>query len=704
MRLCEIGTGTLATRVKWRSRAAGAAAAAAAVVAGSVMSAHAGSAIPARLAAVQHPSVAAEAAVADRRLAVNLRQPHAGRPEAITHPAADTLGSTVKMATAAPGFRPAATTTAPMGVDVASYQGDVNWTSVVAGGATFAYAKATEGTYYYDSTYFPQQYNGSYAAGMIRGAYHFAVPDNSTGAAQADYFIANGGGWSADGQTLPGMLDFEPNPYGAECYGLTPSQLVGWVVSFDTEYQLLTGRYPLLYTNATFWDTCTGGASAASVDPLDVAAWGYSPSPLPGGWSSYAIWQYTDSNTMGYDGDTFNGSYAALQAFAGGGQAPSTAAAGGLAAVAPARLLDTRSGVGAPGPVPSEGTVAVQVDGRGGVPASGVGAVVLNVTVTRPAAAGFLTVFPDGSPRPGTSNLNFAPGETVPNLVVVPVGSDGKVDVYNEAPGSVQVIADVAGWFASGSPAAGGLAAVSPARLLDTRSGVGASGPVRSGRTVVLQVDGRGGVPASGVGAVALNVTVTRPAAAGYVTVYADGSPRPDTSNLNFAPGETVPNLVVVPVGSDGKVDIYNAAPGSVQVIADVAGWFASGSPAAGGLAAVSPARLLDTRSGVGASGPVPTGSAVVLQVDGRGGVPASGVGAVALNVTVTRPAAAGYVTVYADGSPRPDTSNLNFAPGETVPNLVVVPVGSDGKVDIYNEAPGSVQVIADVAGWFASS
>ena len=119
----------------------------------------------------------------------------------------------------------------------------------------------------------------------------------------------------------------------------------------------------------------------------------------------------------------------------------------------------------------------------------------------------------------------------------------------------------------------GTLQPLTPARFLDTRNGTGAKGPVAPGATVALQVDGQGGVPASGVSAVVLNVTVTDPATFGYVTVFADGTKRPVASNLNFRAGETVPNLVIAPVGSDGKVDLYNGSSGNVQIVADVLGW-----------------------------------------------------------------------------------------------------------------------------------
>lgn len=377
-------------------------------------------------------------------------------------------------------------------------------------------------------------------------------------------------------------------------------------------------------------------------------------------------------------------------------------AAGTFTSLTPARILDTRTVPG--GFISSGSTLSAQVLGRGGVPPIGVAAVVLNVTVTEPSALGFLTVWPSGVARPLASSLNFSAGQTVPNLVIVPVGADGNVNFYNGSTGTLQVIADVSGWFSTGSPVcAGGLTPLTPARILDTRSSLGAPGPVPAGGTASLTVLGHGGVPATGVSAVVLNVTVTEPGAGGFLTVWPEGVGRPLASNLNFVAGQTVPNLVVVPVGAPGKVDIYNGSGGTVQVIADVSGWFSTGPAAPGGLTPLTPSRVLDTRIGTGAGGPVSSGGTVSLPVRGHGGVPSSGVSAVVLNVTVTDTASSGFLTVWPDGVARPNASNLNFTAGQTVPNLVVAPVGADGNVDIFNGSAGNVQVIADVAGWFAT-
>jgi GH25 family lysozyme M1 (1,4-beta-N-acetylmuramidase) len=203
-----------------------------------------------------------------------------------------------------------------LGLDVASGQGDVSWSTVAADGAQFAYVKATEGSYYVNP-YFAQQYDGSYSAGLIRGAYEFANPSYSSGTTQADYFVAHGGGWSADGKTLPGVLDIEYNPYGAECYGLSQPAMVSWIKAFVNTYHAKTGRWAVIYSTTDWWTTCTGNNGGfGSDDPLWLARYASSPGTLPAGWSFYTIWQYADSGTFPGDQDVFNGTSARLRALA----------------------------------------------------------------------------------------------------------------------------------------------------------------------------------------------------------------------------------------------------------------------------------------------------------------------------------------------------------------------------------------------------
>jgi len=245
------------------------------------------------------------------------------------------------------------------------------------------------------------------------------------------------------------------------------------------------------------------------------------------------------------------------------------------------------------GPIGPNGVLDVTVVGRGGVPASGVDAVAINVTATGSTGESFLTVYPAATTRPTASNLNFKAGRTNPNMVIAKVGAGGSVSVFNFS-GSTDVIIDVLGWFPSG----GAFTAVTPARLLESRSGLvtvdgqfNGTGAVGPGATQQLPVLGRGGVPGSGVGAVAVNITSTGATAESYLTVWPTGVSRPTASNLNYTAGQTTPNMAIVPVGAGGQISLFNFA-GTTDVIVDVLGWFPAGS----GFAGLTPARLLDTR------------------------------------------------------------------------------------------------------------
>ena len=405
------------------------------------------------------------------------------------------------------------------------------------------------------------------------------------------------------------------------------------------------------------------------------------------------------------DGDGLAAPDLGAYEYPGAGLPASPPAPGAYHPLPPVRILDTRTGLGGgTAKVGPGGPLSLQVTGRGGVPATGVSAVALNVTVTEPTAGSFLTVWPAGEARPLASNLNYEAGATVPNMVVVKVGAGGKVNLFNFS-GSVHVIADVAGWYGPYLPVAGAAyTPLPPSRLLDTRTGNGAPAhQVRAGGTIALQVTGRGGVPATGVSAVVLNVTVTEPDAVSFLAVYPNDQPRPLVSNLNYRARDTVANLVVVKVGANGGVSLYNNG-GSVHVIADVAGWYGvDGFTSVGTYTALAPTRILDTRTGNGApAARVGAGGVVSLQVTGRGGIPAGGVGAVVLNITVTEPNGVSFLTAWPGGAARPLASNLNYTPGQTVPNLVVVQVGAGGTVELYNYS-GSAHVIADVAGWYGS-
>ncbi len=479
----------------------------------------------------------------------------------------------------------------------------------------------------------------------------------------------------------------------------------------------------------------------------------------------------------------------------------------------PSRILDTRTGVGVGGAagigrLGGGCAIGVQITGQGGVPPSGVSAVVMNVTVTKPNKESYLTVYPSGTLRPVASNLNFKSGQTVPNLVTVKLGTGGKVNVYNNA-GQTHVIFDVVGWYDStpAAPPAFGEIGGGPtshdgntpdavsidmdttgnganalgtndqcARIDQSASGIvdvtvgGVPAYVDNAPLGVVDPSDTGGIvsfsyefqfPAditvnatpeheflvnSNPGSAIFNASDATPDASSpwTGTVLDTGTGVPESGSgvltrLTIAVGAAAPNgqyllsLTNHAVGaSEGNfytphtTNFANVAvgqncgplvtpaptpsPSPTPTTSPTATPSATPTPTPdpnatyGHYHPLTPARILDTRDGTGQPGPgtVGPGETITVDVTNQGGVPALGVTAVAVNVTVTGPTATSYLTVF-PANPRPTASNLNFVLNQTVANLVIVKVGSDGNIRIYNNA-GDVHVIADVVGWFGDN
>ncbi len=379
----------------------------------------------------------------------------------------------------------------------------------------------------------------------------------------------------------------------------------------------------------------------------------------------------------------------------------------GFHPVTPARILDSRQpDNGFSGKVVYPGSKSLQVTGRGGasnVPANAT-AVVMNVTVADATAESFLTVYPTGTPKPNASNLNFGAGQIIPNLVTVKLGTGGKVEFANAA-GGTNVIADVVGYYDDGTTPGDLFTGITPVRLLDSRTSNGGWNsplPAGPGRDLVVRKPGNGlGVPATATAVVA-NVTVTGGTAQSFVSVWPSGEVQPGVSNLNLLPGQTIPNLVTVKIGTNGAIKIANQA-GSVDVILDVVGYF---DPTSGSrFHALAPNRILDTRTNKGLSGPQGQGIQRALNVAGAAGtnVPAGATGLVA-NVTVADGTAESFVSVYPGNVPRPNPfSNLNFGPNQVIPNLTAVGIAPNGTVNFYNHV-GSTALIADAVGYYAAT
>jgi hypothetical protein len=391
----------------------------------------------------------------------------------------------------------------------------------------------------------------------------------------------------------------------------------------------------------------------------------------------------------------------------------------------PVRILDTRIGTGASkAAVAAHGTLKLKVTGAGisgnTIP-SGISAVVLNLTATQPTASGVVTAYNDEDAdgysldAPETSNLNFGKGQTVANLVVVPVGADGVVDLYNNSSGVTQMVADVEGYYTTST--ASTYKPVTPKRILDTRKGTGTGkiAKVASDGTVTLKVAGDGTVPSTAT-AVQLNITVTNGTHNGNITAYAGNGTATTTSNVNYAIGQTVANSAIVPLGTTGtgtgELSLYNSSGGTVDLIADVSGYYL---PSADGgstyIPLYQPTRLYDSREkGNGVfDGPLSAGKTVPFPI-----TPDTEETAFVLNATVTSTTGAGYLELYpynGSSTALPGTSTLNWVKGQTIPNTAVVSAGTvlDKNFDSYDlgmyiGGTGTAQVVLDAFGFFPSN
>ena len=392
----------------------------------------------------------------------------------------------------------------------------------------------------------------------------------------------------------------------------------------------------------------------------------------------------------------------------------------GLVPLVPARLLETRAGLatadglfGGGGRV-GPGVVEVDVVGRGGVPSSGVAAVMVNVTAVNALGRGFATVFPCGE-QPTASALNYSGAvPATANEVLAKVSDAGTVCVFVWS--ATHLLMDVTGYLAE--PAGGlvgeGLVPLVPARLLETRAGLAtADGLFAGGGRVgpgVVEVDvvGRGGVPSSGVAAVMVNVTAVNALGRGFATVFPCGE-QPTASALNYS--GSVPataNEVLAKVSDAGTVCVFVWS--ATHLLMDVTGYLAE--PAGGlvgeGLVPLVPARLLETRAGLAtADGLFAGGGRVgpgVVEVDvvGRGGVPSSGVAAVMVNVTAVNALGRGFATVFPCGE-QPTASALNYS--GSVPataNEVLAKVSEAGTVCVF--VWSATHLLMDVTGYLGEA
>lgn len=406
----------------------------------------------------------------------------------------------------------------------------------------------------------------------------------------------------------------------------------------------------------------------------------------------------------------------------------------------PARIFDSRvtspiNDVAPFGPKnqgPTDPTFDLQLLGLGGVPNSpaDVLAVAVSITVVSPTSIGYLSAYPTGSP--GTSSLlNFAAGQTIPNLAIVRGGTDGKltIAINGSQVGRANVLVDVLGWFSTSTYNAGTpgdladdrgarMIVINPTRIVDTRNGGVSPNPLgpNSQRTVPFW-GATAEIPnnSSVVGAL-VNLTAVEPTANTFMAVVPDlPAGVPPTSNLNISAGRVQANLVMVPVGADGAIHIYNSA-GNTNFIVDVMAYLQTGadveSRAGRVIPLTSPYRSLDTR--LAAWGGVPLGPGQAEDwsfASFAGSVNIGGVSVgnqVALLGNLTNAGTArqfpsvsvepGFLTVYpADIASTPNISNLNSYESVPVPNMALVKYGPNQTVRVFN-ARGYSHYILDVS------
>ncbi len=389
---------------------------------------------------------------------------------------------------------------------------------------------------------------------------------------------------------------------------------------------------------------------------------------------------------------------------------------GAYVPLAPSRILDTTTGTGTCVPSPcarltANSSLDLTVAGTGGVPTSGVAAVVLNVVAGSPGAAGELVVFPTGSSAPTVAGLVYPITASIAGTVAVPLGTSGQVTI-TAVSGASDVIVDVQGYVVDSSGAVASYAnPVNPARILDTRNGTGTCTPspcaqLQANTPVEVQVAGLGGVPA-GATAVAVNLIAVAGGTAGSVRAWASTDSQPSTTNLQFKASQVIGETVVVKLGTDGRIKLNASAV--THVVFDVQAWYGDTGSA---YTPMTPVRILETRGSpqgpIGSCTPSPcsrfsANTTKTIAVAGQGGIPASGVTGVVAVVTSRNPSGTGYLDVYPTDATTANTSLLNYVTGQVVTNLAVAKLGPDGTIQVKANSVAT-DITIDVVGYMTTA
>lgn len=366
----------------------------------------------------------------------------------------------------------------------------------------------------------------------------------------------------------------------------------------------------------------------------------------------------------------------------------------------PTRVFDTRTSHQPLGP----GAITrVRIQGVAGLPASGISAVTIILSVPNPAATGSLSVFPSGTSWPGAATMSFTAASTQQNTITAQLGGDGAVSVRNNAGSAVHLVADVVGYYVAGPAVPGGYRPVPLQRIFDTRAA--GSHPLASGDMVNVPVTGRGAIPASNVSAGAVNLTVLSPAGTGSVSVFPAGTAWDTSTTASFTTGRTEQTMLTAQLGTDGAFTVRNDTGTAVQLIIDIAGYYLAGSPpVAGGYVPMARDRIFDTREYLPFQGgelrAVPTLGTSMYFLGTK--TPDWGLRAETILLTVVSPSQSGSVSVYAGHRNFDGKATVSFTAGRTAQRLVTVRIPQDGEIQIRNNSSATLSVIADVEGYFA--
>ncbi|RSN05658.1 hypothetical protein DMB42_27310 [Nonomuraea sp. WAC 01424] len=339
-------------------------------------------------------------------------------------------------------------------------------------------------------------------------------------------------------------------------------------------------------------------------------------------------------------------------------------------------------------------TTTVKVTGVGAVPASGVASVAVNFAAKGASAAGGLIAFPsDLAAAPAVTGTRYRSGVWDDQLVTVKLGPDGSLKVKNTGTAAVNVYADVHGYFTATAAATAGARYVP----LDTGRVIG-NQTVAANSTATFAVAGVGGVPTSGVAYVALTFAV-KSTGSGKMIAYPSGGTLPTGSNIDYRPSYFQSNLVIAALGADGKIAVNNNGAAALTVYADVAGYFATpaATVASSILAPVAPSRTLTSVT-------VAAGASYTVAPLGKGGVPASGVSAVGVNITA-KGTVNGLLRVHPTGQASiPGGGSIAYQPNDFWSSLVPVKLGNGGTFVILNTGTASVSVTVDTFDYYGSA